>query len=135
MRRHHRITAIPNDSRSRYPTEVCKVGAQARAGNEVHSYACSRIRSGVGALRYWTIVDPARSTITPRPAFAITNALFVRDYVGAFMVTLNAAVPLLALESVAEHLTAVRPIGSRLPDFGTQVTGTWPSLASLAVTA
>ena len=79
--------------------------------------------------------DPTRSTITPKPAFAITNALFVRDYVGAFMVTLNDAVPLLALESVAEHLTAVRPIGSRLPDFGTQVTGTWPSLASLAVTA
>lgn len=49
-------------------------------------------------------------------------------------VTINVAVDVLALESVAEHLTTVRPIRNRLPDRGTQVTGTWPSTASLAVT-
>ena len=48
--------------------------------------------------------------------------------------TINLAVAVLALESVAEHLTTVRPIGNRLPDRGTQVTGTWPSTESLAVT-
>ena len=47
---------------------------------------------------------------------------------------MNLAVDVLALESVAEHLTTVRPIGNRLPDRGTQVTGTWPATASLAAT-
>ena len=48
--------------------------------------------------------------------------------------TANFAVDVLALESVAEHVTTVWPIGSRLPDLGAQVTGTFPSTASLAVT-
>jgi hypothetical protein len=33
-------------------------------------------------------------------------------------VTTNLAVEVFALESVAEHTTAVRPIGNRLPDRG-----------------
>ena len=44
------------------------------------------------------------------------------------------AVDVLALESVAEHLTMVRPIGNRLPDRGTQLARTWRSTASLDVT-
>jgi len=44
---------------------------------------------------------------------------------------MNFAVDVLALESVAEHLTAVRPIGKRLPDRGTQLALRWPSTASL----
>lgn len=39
-------------------------------------------------------------------------------------VILNAAFAVFALESVAEHLTIVRPIGNRLPERGKQVTGT-----------
>jgi hypothetical protein len=46
----------------------------------------------------------------------------------------NLADRVFPLVSVAEQPTTVRPIGSRLPDRGTQVTGTWPSTASLAVT-
>ena len=49
-------------------------------------------------------------------------------------VMLNEALAVFALESVAEQLTAVRPIRNRLPDRGVQVTGTWPSVLSLAVT-
>jgi hypothetical protein len=55
-------------------------------------------------------------------------------YLRGFTVTLNTAVPVLPLVSVAEHLTVVRPFAKRLPDRGTQDTGTWPSLASLAAT-
>jgi hypothetical protein len=47
---------------------------------------------------------------------------------------MNLAVDVLALESVAEHLTTVRPIRNRLPDRGAQSTGTRPSTASLDVT-
>ena len=39
-------------------------------------------------------------------------------------VILNAAFAVFPLESGAEHLTAVRPIGNRLPEGGVQVTGT-----------
>jgi len=39
-------------------------------------------------------------------------------------VILNAAFAVFALESIAEHLTTVRPIGKRLPERGLQVTGT-----------
>ena len=49
-------------------------------------------------------------------------------------VILNAAFAVFPLESVAEHLTMVRPIGNRLPERGLQVTGTWLSALSLAVT-
>jgi hypothetical protein len=49
-------------------------------------------------------------------------------------VTLNEAVPVLALLSVAEQVTRVRPSGNRLPDLGAQVAGTGPSTASMAVT-
>jgi hypothetical protein len=56
------------------------------------------------------------------------------SYVRALTVTVNDALAVLALESVAEHLTTVRPIGNRPPDRGTQVTGTLPSAASLAAT-
>jgi hypothetical protein len=49
-------------------------------------------------------------------------------------VTVNDALLVFALESAAEHLTTVRPTGNRLPDKGLQVTGTTPSLSSLAVT-
>ena len=48
---------------------------------------------------------------------------------------MNLAVDVLALESVAEHVTTVRPIGTRLPDRGAQVTGTLPSTASVPLTA
>jgi hypothetical protein len=37
---------------------------------------------------------------------------------------MNLAVAVLALESVVEHLTTVRPRGNRLPDRGAQVTRT-----------
>jgi hypothetical protein len=56
------------------------------------------------------------------------------SYLLALTVTLNEAVAVLALESMAEHVTRVRPSGNRLPDRGSQVTGTGPSTASLAVT-
>jgi hypothetical protein len=39
-------------------------------------------------------------------------------------VILNDAFAVFALESVAEHLTTVRPIGNRLPERGLHVTGT-----------
>jgi hypothetical protein len=44
------------------------------------------------------------------------------------------AVALLALESVAVHVTRVRPIANSLPERGLQLTGTGPSTASLALT-
>ena len=47
----------------------------------------------------------------------------------------NLAVEVLALESAAEHVTAVRPIGNRLPDRGAHATGLGPSTLSLPVTA
>jgi len=49
-------------------------------------------------------------------------------------VTLKDAFAVFALESVAEHVTTVRPIGNRLPDRRVQVAGTWLSALSLAVT-
>lgn len=49
-------------------------------------------------------------------------------------VILSAAFAVFPLESAAEHLTMVRPIGNRLPERGLQVTGTWLSALSLAVT-
>jgi hypothetical protein len=49
-------------------------------------------------------------------------------------VTRNDAFAVFALESEAEHLTTVRPIGKRLPERGKQMTGTAPSTASAAVT-
>jgi len=49
-------------------------------------------------------------------------------------VTLNDALRVLALESVAEQRTTVLPIRNRLPDGGAQVARTRPSTASLAVT-
>ena len=52
----------------------------------------------------------------------------------AVTVTVNDVVALLALESVAEHLTTVRPTLNWLPDQGMHVAGTVPSLASFAVT-
>ena len=56
------------------------------------------------------------------------------SYLAFLTVTLNDAFRVLALESVAEQLTTVRPIGNRLPDRGWQVTGTRSSTASVAVT-
>ena len=47
---------------------------------------------------------------------------------------LNDAVPVFCAESVAEHLTTVRPIGNRLPEGGSQRTSTAPSSLSVAVT-
>jgi hypothetical protein len=41
----------------------------------------------------------------------------------------------LPLESVAEHVTLVRPSLNRLPERGLQVTGRVPSVVSSAVTA
>jgi hypothetical protein len=46
----------------------------------------------------------------------------------------NFAVRVFSLASVALQLTIVRPIRNRLPDRGTQVTGTRPSTASLVLT-
>lgn len=48
--------------------------------------------------------------------------------------TVNDALLALALESVAEHLTLVRPTLNRLPDRGVHVDGTLPSTTSFAVT-
>src|SRR6266511_415991 len=45
---------------------------------------------------------------------------------------MNDAVRVLALLSVAEQRTSVRPILKRLPDFGLHETGTLPSTASAA---
>ena len=45
-------------------------------------------------------------------------------YLFALTVILNDAFPVFALESVAEHLTVLRPIGNRLPERGSQATGT-----------
>src|SRR5688572_5299724 len=50
-------------------------------------------------------------------------------------VILNDVFPVFALESVAEHLTTVRPIGNRPPERGSQMTRTCPSTLSLAVTS
>ena len=47
---------------------------------------------------------------------------------------LNDAFPVFCAESVAEHLTTVRPIGNRLPEGGSQRTSTAPSSLSVAVT-
>jgi hypothetical protein len=49
-------------------------------------------------------------------------------------VTVNVTLAALALESVAEQLTFVRPIRKKLPERGTQVTGSVPSTTSIAVT-
>jgi hypothetical protein len=51
-----------------------------------------------------------------------------------FTVTVNEELAVLALESVASHVTRVRPILWRLPDRGWHVTGRVPSLSSVAVT-
>jgi hypothetical protein len=48
--------------------------------------------------------------------------------------TANLAAPALPLESVASHVTKVRPIGKRAPDRGAHATRTCPSTASIAVT-
>lgn len=48
--------------------------------------------------------------------------------------TVNAALAALALESVAEQVTLVRPSLKRVAECGPQVTGTEPSTASHAVT-
>src|SRR6187551_2957474 len=49
-------------------------------------------------------------------------------------VILKLAVPALALVSVAEQLTRVRPMRKRVPERGRHVTGTGPSTSSVAVT-
>ena len=49
-------------------------------------------------------------------------------------VILKLAVAVLALVSVAEQWTRLRPMRNRLPEGGRHLTGTGPSTASLAVT-
>jgi hypothetical protein len=49
-------------------------------------------------------------------------------------VTVNAAMAVLALESVASQRTVVLPTFKRLPDLGWHATGTEPSTSSVAVT-
>ena len=56
-------------------------------------------------------------------------------YLLRFTVTRNVAVLVLALVSVAEQRTRVRPILNRAPDAGRQVAVTAPSTSSCAVTA
>jgi hypothetical protein len=50
-------------------------------------------------------------------------------------VTVNRAVPVFELLSVASHRTVVLPIGKRLPDFGAHAADTVPSRSSRAVTS
>ena len=65
------------------------------------------------------------SSVTPaRFSTAASDGSSNRRYRVGLTVTLKDAFAVFALESVAEHVTTVRPIGNRLPDRGVQVTGT-----------
>jgi hypothetical protein len=58
----------------------------------------------------------------------------IRQLRARLTVIVNSARRVLALESVAEHLTLVRPGLKKPPERGVQATGTGPSTASWAVT-
>src|SRR6185436_14914800 len=77
----------------------------------------------------------------PSPSGSAVNALFAgvrpcsadhEAYVGV-TVTVNVFVAMLPAKSVARAVTKVVPIGKTLPDAGVNVTGTAPSLLSVAV--
>jgi hypothetical protein len=74
----------------------------------------------------------------PEPAatrYALKVVLLIPDRQRLRMtLSLNVAVPVLPLESPAEHATGVAPTRKRLPDGGLHVTGTSPSTLSAAFT-
>ena len=87
------------------------------------------------AEEYGRLNDPVvtRSLVKALSCFS-SDRVGARFYLGARTVIVNDARAVLAPESVAAHLTVLRPTLNWLPDLGMQVTGTCPSLASVAVT-
>ena len=78
-------------------------------------------RSGAPVERRWSLVRAAASCRGVPTVDRLT-------------VTVKLDVAVFALESLAVHVTFVRPIRKRLPDFGVHVAGTAPSRSSCAVT-
>ena len=67
------------------------------------------------------------------PDVALGRARRRRYFAGLTVIPKDARL-VLALESAAVQVTAVRPTGNRAPERGSHVTGTTPSTASRAVT-
>jgi hypothetical protein len=81
----------------------------------------STVASGTSSLNDGASLEAtAKSDLRGDPSVGLRH----RRYRVGLTVTLKDAFAVFALESVAEHVTTVRPIGNRLPDRRVQVTGT-----------
>ena len=71
--------------------------------------------------RYGLTYNGSSSTVGCQGQAELARAC---PYLAFLTVILNDVLPVFALESVAEQLTTVRPIGNRPPERGVHVTGT-----------